>query len=152
MTYDILESLVLPRSLAGVRARVPMGRVPEYVRTCLDQVYAAASAGAIAVDGQNIFLYHPRADGDLDVAFCVGTSVPFTQVGAVEFLQTPGGTAVTTTHRGDYSGLRAAHDALQSWCRANRRALAGPSWEVYGHWNNDPALLRTDIYYLLKNS
>ncbi len=28
--------------------------------------------------------------------------------------------------------------------------LAGPSWEVYGHWHEDPAQLKTDIYYLLR--
>ena len=23
------------------------------------------------------------------------------------------------------------------------------SWEVYGHWSEDPAQLRTDVFYLL---
>jgi hypothetical protein len=31
--------------------------------------------------------------------------------------------------------------------------LAGPNWEVYGHWtdewNSDPAKIRTDVFYLL---
>ena len=39
---------------------------------------------------------------------------------------------------------------IAAWCRANDRLRAGPSWEVYGHWNADPAQLRTEIYYLLK--
>ena len=150
--YEVLETSVAPHALAGARACVPMGRVPEYFGACLDQVYAAAKAGAIAVDGQNIFLYHPRPDGALDVAFCVGTAAPFDRVGNVEFLQTPAGVAATTAHWGEYAGLRGAHDALQAWCKSNHRTLAGPSWEVYGHWSHDPTQLRTDIYYLLQDA
>ncbi|MEP6833664.1 MAG: GyrI-like domain-containing protein [Gemmatimonas sp.] len=150
--HVITESAVTPRSLAGVRARVPMGRVPEFIRPNLDQVYAAAKAGKVAVDGQNVFLYQPRPDGALDIAFCVGTAEPFDQVGNVEFMQTPAGIAATTTHWGDYSGLRQAHDTLQAWCRTHKRKQAGPSWEVYGHWSENPAQLRTDIFYLLASS
>jgi effector-binding domain-containing protein len=65
-------------------------------------------------------------------------------------LETPSGPAATTTHVGAYSGLPDANAALREWCRANGRAIAGPSWEVYGHWDADPAKLRTDVYYLLK--
>ena len=150
--YEVSETNTTPRSLAGVRARVPMGRVAEYFGRCLDQVYAAAKTGAILLDGQNIFVYHPRPDGDLDVAFCVGTGGPFNPIGSVEYITTPAGTAATTTHWGEYGGLRGAHDALQAWCKANQKTPAGPSWEVYGHWSNNPAELRTDIYYLLKET
>jgi hypothetical protein len=38
--------------------------------------------------------------------------------------------------------------------RAQGHELAGPSWEVYGHWldewNSDPRKIRTDVFYLLK--
>jgi len=27
--------------------------------------------------------------------------------------------------------------------------FAGPNWEIYGHWTDDPAQLRTDVFYLL---
>jgi len=27
--------------------------------------------------------------------------------------------------------------------------MAGPRWEVYGHWSDNPATRRTDIFYLL---
>jgi hypothetical protein len=32
---------------------------------------------------------------------------------------------------------------------ASGRALAGPRWEVYGDWRDDPAELETEVYYLL---
>ena len=54
---------------------------------------------------------------------------------------------------GPYSGLGAAHGAVRDWCRAGNHRLAGPSWEIYGHWqrewNDDPSQIRTDIFYLL---
>ena len=27
--------------------------------------------------------------------------------------------------------------------------LAGPRWEIYGHWREDPAEVETEVYYLL---
>jgi hypothetical protein len=38
-----------------------------------------------------------------------------------------------------------------SWCRSHGRPLAGPRWEVYGHWSDNPATRRTDIFYLLND-
>ena len=46
--------------------------------------------------------------------------------------------------------LGEANAAIIAWCRANDRLRAGPSWEIYGHWNDDPAMLSTEVYYLLK--
>ena len=40
--------------------------------------------------------------------------------------------------------------------RRCRLALAGPNWEIYGHWvdewNRDPSKIRTDVFYLIKKS
>jgi effector-binding domain-containing protein len=120
-------------------------------REYLDQVYAAGRAGAVKLDGQNIFVYQPvRGQADsADVAFGVGTTAPFTVIGNVQPVEIPSGEVATTTHWGDYSGLSAAHDAVVQWCKANERRLSGTRWEVYGHWTDDPTKLRTDVYYLL---
>lgn len=148
--YEVVEMMVPARSVAGVRARVPRGRVGQEFGRYLDQVYAARKAGAVALDGQNIFIYRGGTPEFLDVEFCVGITAPFSGAGVVESLETPSGLVATTTHIGDYGALKSAHDAVHAWCRANDRVQAGPSWEIYGHWNPDPAQCRTDIYYLLK--
>lgn len=57
--------------------------------------------------------------------------------------------AAATTHWGDYR-LGEAHDAVVTWCRTTGHTLAGISWEVYGHWHDDPTKIRTDIFYLLR--
>ena len=148
--YDVRQAAVAPRQVAGVRAIVPFGRVPQEFGAHLGQVYAAARDGAVSLDGQNIFIYREASEGRLTVDFCVGVTAPFSAIGAVQPLETPHGVAAMTTHTGDYAGLRHANDVIRSWCRANNRSLAGPSWEIYGHWSNDPAELRTDVYYLLQ--
>ena len=135
-----------------MHARVPIGAVPAVFRRYLDQVYAAARAGAVHLDGQNVFLYRAAPDrpSELDVAFGVGVTAPFVAVGAVEPTLLPAGDVATTTHWGSYANLGAAHDAVIEWCRTHGRTRAGASWEVYGHWTEDEARLRTDVFYLLQ--
>lgn len=150
--YEVREVIAPARAVAGVRARVPRGRVAQAFGRYLDQVYAAARAGAVQLDGQNIFIYREAHGDQLTVDFCVGVRAPFTAVGAVVPLDTPHGVAATTTHLGDYGRLGEANAAILAWCRANHRLPAGPSWEVYGHWHPDPAELRTEVYYLLQEA
>jgi effector-binding domain-containing protein len=56
----------------------------------------------------------------------------------------------TTAHLGPYDRLHEAHEAILQWCSDHGHAMAGPAWEVYGHWNDDPSQLCTDVYYLLQ--
>jgi effector-binding domain-containing protein len=148
--YVVRETLVAARPVAGVRAQVSRGRVGLEFGPYLDQVYAAARAGSVHLDGQNIFIYRSANAEQLTVDFCVGITAPFAPTGAVVPLETPCGAVAMTTHYGEYGGLGDATDAILAWCRANDRLRAGPSWEVYGHWHADPAQLRTDVYYLLR--
>ncbi|MDB4908021.1 MAG: transcription activator effector binding protein [Gemmatimonadetes bacterium] len=150
VTHEVRAVMATPRAVAGVRAVVPRGRVAQEFGRHLDQVYAAARAGAVQLDGQNIFIYRRATAEEIEVDFCVGVSAPFEAAGAVLPLETPSGAAAMTTHHGEYGGLSRANAAIHEWCKAHGREIAGPSWEVYGHWNDDPSLLRTDVYYLLK--
>lgn len=118
----------------------------------LNQVYAAAKGGAIHLDGQNVFVYRDGPAGEIDVEFGVGVTEPFSPEGAVAYSELPVGEVAATTHWGDYTRLGEAHNAVIAWARAQQRKLAGPRWEVYGHWTNDRSQLRTDVYYLLTTS
>jgi effector-binding domain-containing protein len=148
--HDVTLQQASPRGMAVVRARMPASRVPSRFRTYLDQVYAAGRTGTLQLDGQNIFVYRdvPGASDELDVEFGVGVAAPFATTGDVVYSVTPSGNVATTTHRGDYAALGDAHAALVEWCRARGLPLAGPRWEVYGHWR-EGAVPRTDIYYLV---
>ena len=137
------------RGIAAVHARVPAARVAAVFAAHLDQVYAASRAGMVALDGQNVFLYGGDGGGEVDVHFGVGVTAPFAGAGAVRYTELPAGTVATATHLGDYGRLGETHAAIVAWCRSNGRALAGPRWEVYGHWSSGDAPPRTDVYYLL---
>jgi len=150
--YSVTQQTATPRLIAAVHARVAVGTVSSSFRRYLDPVYAAERAGALHLDGQNVFVYHAVRDrpAELDVAFGVGVTAPFVAVDAVQPTQLPAGEVATTTHWGSYAELGAAHAAVVDWCRAHGREKAGASWEVYGHWTEDETRLRTDVFYLLQ--
>ncbi len=66
---------------------------------------------------------------------------------------TPAGRVATVVHLGPYNQLGVAHQAIRDWCSAHNLQLAGPNWEIYGHWqdewNADPFQIRTDVFYQL---
>ena len=141
-----------PRSIAAVHARLPVSAVPGSFRRYLDQVYAAGKAGAVHLDGQNVFVYRdvPGQPGEADVAFGVGVTAPFTATGNVVPTSLPLGDVATTTHWGNYAGLGDAHHAIAEWCRENGHRRTGTRWEVYGHWSDDESQVRTDVFHLLE--
>jgi hypothetical protein len=51
--YAVTVQLALPRPIAAVRVRLPIGDVPRRFADFLNQVYAASRTGAIELDGQN---------------------------------------------------------------------------------------------------
>jgi effector-binding domain-containing protein len=148
--YPVSLQRSAPRTIAAVHARLVPSRIPLEFKRCLDQVYAARASG-IQLDGQNIFLYRYAVDqpGQLDIEFGVGMTGPPISVGDVRPVALPVGEVAMTTHRGAYTGLGAAHEAMLEWCRTHSRALAGPRWEVYGHWT-EGQVPWTDVYYLLR--
>jgi effector-binding domain-containing protein len=100
----------------------------------------------------------PYLDGSIRIEVGVELLGPFVEDGNVVRSATPAGSIASTTHFDPYGGLGAAHDAVRQWewCTANNRRLAGPNWEIYGHWlpewNADPSQIRTDVCYLLEDS
>ena len=50
---------------------------------------------------------------------------------------------------GPYTRLADAHKAIREWCGGNGVEIAGPRWEIYGDWSDNPEGLRTDVYHLL---
>ena len=140
------------RTIAAVHARLQIRDVPSTFARYLNQVYGAARTGAVRLDGQNVFVYRDAADGtnEADVAFGVGVVEPFEPIGNVQPTLLPAGVVATTTHWGAYTQLAGAHEAIIEWCHAHGHRRAGPRWEVYGHWTDDEARLRTDVFYLLE--
>lgn len=96
---------------------------------------------------QNVMLYK---DGRPDVEVGVLVSRPFVPEGRVMASELPGGEAATAIHRGDYARLGITHDAVRDDVAVRGRELAGPCWEIYGHWRADPGELETEVFWLLR--
>ena len=140
---------VLPRPVAVMRVTTHLSTWPQEFGGPLGRVYAALKAAEVKHPGLNVMVYRPRRDGRVDIECGVCVAAKFDCLGEVVSSETPGGVAATFAHIGPYSQLKAGHDAIVDWARSHGRTLSGTCWEVYGHWNDDPAKLRTDLYHLL---
>jgi effector-binding domain-containing protein len=138
--HDPVELKQVPEQpIAVVRGRATMANLPAKIRELFDRFYA----GFKGKGGLNIVFY----PGDVTDEFEIACGVQLEQGGNAS---TPAGSVATTVYMGPYNQMKPAHEAIHQWVRDNGRQIAGPSWEVYGHWSDDPAKLRTGIYYLLK--
>ena len=144
---------VAARPTAVIAATTTWTEFPNVWAQLLDQVYGFVRSRTDLATGdgaqlwRNVMLY--KSDRP-DVEVGVLVSGPFEGGGPVIASQLPGGQVATATHRGDYAGLGATHDAVRDHVAAHGRELAGPLWEIYGHWREDPSELETEIYWLLR--
>jgi effector-binding domain-containing protein len=137
--YTVEVKEVLEQPIAIMRGRATAANLPARIREMFDQFYA----GFRNKGGLNVVLYR---DCDAAGEFEIGCGVQLEEGGNAV---TPGGTVATTVYMGPYNQMKPAHAAIHAWVRDHGRQLSGTSWEVYGHWSDDPAKLRTDIFYLL---
>jgi effector-binding domain-containing protein len=154
MAVSVNLHTVHPRTLAAVRREVAPGTVGSAWGLALDKVWEfIRRQPGLRTDGHNIFLYHhPTQPGaPIPCDFGVEVTRRFETAGEVYATETPGGEAAVTIHRGPYTRLIEAHDAIKKWMAANRRESAGHSWEIYGDPTPDPADTETTIVYLLKS-
>ena len=119
----------------------------------LDQVYRFVrtrtdlATGDGAEQWQNVMLYKDDRP-DVEVGVLVRGSLQ--AEGPVIASELPAGEVATATHRGDYARLGVTHDAVRDQVAARGRELAGPRWEIYGHWRPDPSEVETEVFWLLR--
>lgn len=153
MAVEITVQRVEPRRLAAVRREVPIRGVAGAWRPALDQVWAfLRSQPGLHMGGHNVFLYRHPSDRNLpmQVDFGVEVARSFGPSGEVREIYTPTGEAAVAIHRGPYDQLGSTHDAIHRWVRERQRTLVGYSWEIYGDWTEDAALLETTVVYSLR--
>jgi effector-binding domain-containing protein len=143
---DVEVLTVAARPTAVVVQSTTWHEFPRLWKQLLDQVYAFLETSDVRQAGHNVMLYK---DDVPNVEVGVEVEGSFDSTGAVVSSALPAGEAVRSVHRGDYSGLDSAHQAIHDWAAASGRKLAGPRWEIYGDWHEDPAQIETEVYYLL---
>jgi effector-binding domain-containing protein len=157
MHYEVQLRELAPHFMASARGH---GHAHNYIANMfalLDQVWKFLRANPEIKREHNVFLYWNEegkdlfgAEAGLPIEAGVRVFSRFEGSGNVVCSSTPGGTVAIATHIGPYAKLGGAHSAIREWCKANNRLLAGPNWELYGDWNDDPEQLQTDVFYLLK--
>ena len=149
MSYEIRILQLAPTPTAVVRRRARPGELSEVVPNACGLVWRVLRARSVPGAGRHIALYLD-SEINLEIGVELDTAAPFVSDGEVVRSVIPGGTVATVVHVGPYHRLHEAHEAISRWCEDHRCALAGPSWEIYGHWHDDQEP-RTDVFYLLEN-
>ena len=139
------------RPLAVVRRRAGASELARVVPEGCGLVWNYLREQKIAGAGRHVALYW---DSKINLEIGVELDTPFPSSGDVVASATPAGRVATATHLGPYQGLQQTHSAIRQWCAEHGHELAGPSWEIYGHWedswNRDPAKILTDVFYLVR--
>lgn len=149
MPYSIALTQSAPTLLAVIRDRVPPHELSRFVPAACGEVWNFLRVAGVK-GGRHVAVY--PEDGTVEVGAEV--AAPFSSNDRVRCSQLPSGLVATTVHFGPYNRLRDAHSAVRDWMREQHHQTASISWEIYGHWQEDwnanPALIRTDIYHLLR--
>ena len=154
MEYDIqLEDVTHLQPLAVVRLLARPQELSKVVPQACGIVWNVIRVQQIKGVGRHVAIY---LDGLINLEVGVELAAPFAGAGEVVGSSIPIGRVAKATHMGPYGKLYEVHTAIRDWCARHGHALAGPSWELYGHWidewNRDPSKIRTDVYYLLKTN
>jgi hypothetical protein len=152
-TYEVRVTSVERVPTAIVRGHARADSMGKDIRRLFDEFYSDPPPGVAR--GLNVVFYRHTSGEAIPaegIAIEVGVQLtgPCADHGKVSCSFTPAGTVATVTHWGDYAGLGGAYGALGKWSKETGRKFAGPFWEVYGHWSDDPAEVRTDVFQLLK--
>lgn len=151
MAHDVRVEQRGSRPLAVVRRRASQQQLSQVVRDACGLVWGVVRAQQVAGAGRLVAVY---LDGQINLEVGVELDAPFAGHSEVVGAATPAGLVATTTHYGPYGQLHEAHEAVLRWCRNKGYTLAGPSWEIYGHWqdawNRDPSQICTEVCYLVE--
>jgi effector-binding domain-containing protein len=148
MTYTVAVKQVESQPLAVVRRQANSQSLSTVVPAACGLVWDALKAANLQ-GGRHVAMYW-----DDQINLEIGTEIDSSFAGTADVVrsETPAGRVLTTVHFGSYERLVDAHKAIRDRANQNHELLAGPNWEVYGHWTDDLSQLCTDVFYLLKGA
>jgi effector-binding domain-containing protein len=156
MQYDIRVVQHAAGPTAVVRRRARLSELSKVVPEACGIVWTAVRANNVPGAGRHVAVYRDDVINlEVGVELERPLAGPIRAAGNDDVIPstTPAGQVATATHFGPYDLLHHSHVEIQKWCAANGHKLAGPNWEIYGHWtdecNRDPSKIVTDVYYLL---
>jgi len=151
MALDVRLERVKSLPLAVVRRRASLAELGTVIPAACGTVWNVVRDLKVPGAGRHVCVY---LDDEFNLEIGVELKSPFAGHGEVVGSATPAGTVATATHFGPYPGLPEVHRAIRQWCADHGHTMAGPNWDLYGHWeqawSDDPSQIRTDVFYLLK--
>jgi effector-binding domain-containing protein len=147
MEYNIQVKQVPAQLAAVIRLRAQLSELSTVVPQACGEVWTFLRSSNFPRPGRNLSVY---LDDEINLEVGVEVFKPFAGNDRVVCSSTPAGMAATAVHMGPYDRLGDEYTAIHQWAGAHGQSLARPCWEVYGHWNDDPAQLRTDVFYLIR--
>jgi effector-binding domain-containing protein len=144
MGYDMELVDLQEQRTAVVRGHVPYAGIAEFLGAAFGEVAEALKEQAVGTAGPPFAQYAMRSDGfDIEAGF--PTSGTVEPSGRVTPGVLPGGRTARTLHRGPYSEVAAAYDALAAWLTDDGYRPDGAPWESYLD-EPDVAEPRTMVY------
>lgn len=147
MEIDVRIAHVEAQPLAVVRRLASARELATVVPPACGVVWDVLRDLQLEGAGRHVAVY---LDDAIHLEVGVEVDAPFAGHGEVIGSATPAGMVATAVHVGPYDRLGETHATIQRWCSDRKLALAGSTWEVYGHWTDDLTRLRTDVFYLLR--
>ncbi len=142
-----------PLLIAAVRRHATSATIAGLITN--SGVWDLMRSRGITSPGHNVVVYwqtaRHRLSSSSGVEVDIGADVdaPFESTPALRCTETPSGHALYLRHIGPYTRLSDSYAIMSRWARANSYNISGPFWEIYGHWNDNPDLLETDLFYLI---
>ena len=134
------------QSLAVVRRIARRTDLARVVRDGCGVVWNGLQKCGAQGAGRHIAVYW---DDLITVEVGVEIGPDFQSIGEVQRSDTPAGLVAFACHRGPYHTLFQAYDAIRQFCTDRGFRVTGPSWELYGHWqeswNHDPSRIETEV-------
>jgi effector-binding domain-containing protein len=149
MEYQVHVQHVESQLTGVVHFRASPNELATVVPAACGEVWTFFRTSGLPRPGRHLALYLDDK-GNLEVG--VEVTEPFAGNERVVCSSLPAGTVATATHWGPYQRLGEAHKAICKWCSENGHTLTGVCWELYGHWTDNLAQVRTDVYYLLQDA
>lgn len=149
MCYTVVTAQLGGTAIAVVRRRAAVVDFAKVVPAAIGEVWDFIRAHQYFGAGRNVAVYFDHKTSIVAIECGVEAPPAFVGDNDVFLSTTPAGLVAHTEHVGDYRLLGRAHTAIRRWCASNNHVLSGPNWEIYGHWNDDPAKVTTDVFYLL---
>jgi effector-binding domain-containing protein len=131
MAYDVTIKELPAQPALVVRKTVSMATIGSAMNEAFGTIMAQARSCGAQFAGPPFAMYPDPPGDEFRMILCMPVLPGAERGGGVDYEEVPGGSAATTMHRGPYSTIAAAYQALDDWMKASGRQPAGPPREVY---------------------